>query len=215
MSFKCRQKRTMDYRSLNKLLGNIDIYLLDQILKGRFEKSSKILDAGCGEGRNLVYFLRDGYEVFGIDREPGAIRMLQFMSRSIRPGYDLDNFAVGTLEALPYSDQSFDVLICSAVLHFAEDEAHFLSMTDELFRVLKLQGIMFIRMTSDIGLNGEVKKLDDWKYLLPDGSVRFLLTRTLLEKMRHKYQFEFVEPLKTVNVADQRCMSTLVLKKSR
>ncbi|WP_332912670.1 hypothetical protein [Algoriphagus boritolerans] len=47
----------MEVTELNQLLGNVDIYLLDQILKGRFSKEMKILDAGCGEGRNAVYFI--------------------------------------------------------------------------------------------------------------------------------------------------------------
>ena len=50
-------------KELNHLLGNIDIYLLDQILKDRFKKSFKILDAGCGEGRNLIYFVRNGFKL--------------------------------------------------------------------------------------------------------------------------------------------------------
>jgi hypothetical protein len=49
-------------KELNQLLGNIDIYLLDQILKARFEKHCKILDAGCGEGRNLIFFVRNEYQ---------------------------------------------------------------------------------------------------------------------------------------------------------
>ena len=203
----------MDFKSLNKLLGNIDIYLLDQILKGRFDPSMKILDAGCGEGRNLVYFLREDYQVFGIDREPAAIQMLQFLSRSIQSGYDRDKFTVGMLDTLPYPDRFFDAVVCSAVLHFAEDENHFLSMTDELFRVTKPGGILFVRMTSDIGLDGSIKKFDSSKYLLPDGSVRFLLTKKLLEKARKRYGFEFLEPVKTVNVSSQRCMTTLVLSR--
>ncbi|MDH3217131.1 MAG: methyltransferase domain-containing protein [Candidatus Krumholzibacteria bacterium] len=49
--------------------GEIDIYLFDQILKGRFDKSRRELDVGCGDGRNLIYFMRSGFDVFAIDQD--------------------------------------------------------------------------------------------------------------------------------------------------
>ncbi|RYD73106.1 MAG: class I SAM-dependent methyltransferase, partial [Sphingobacteriales bacterium] len=48
-------------------LNETDIYLIDQILKNRFHPEMKILDAGCGDGRNLNYFLYNNYNVYGVD----------------------------------------------------------------------------------------------------------------------------------------------------
>ncbi len=53
----------------SELFGDIDIYLFDQFLKNRFTPEMKILDAGCGGGRNVVYFLLSGFQVFAIDRD--------------------------------------------------------------------------------------------------------------------------------------------------
>src|SRR4051812_18370248 len=58
---------------LRSLLGQADIYLIDQLLRGRFDARRRMLDAGCGDGRNLVYFLQRGFACFGIDREPAAV----------------------------------------------------------------------------------------------------------------------------------------------
>ena len=58
---------------LTSVFGEIDIYVFDQLLKGRFDSASRVLDAGCGEGRNLHYLLTTGRECFGIDRHAGAI----------------------------------------------------------------------------------------------------------------------------------------------
>ncbi len=202
----------MKIQELNKELGNIDIYLLDQILKERYSKANKILDAGCGEGRNLVYFLNNGFDVYGIDKNEKAIEMLQFVARSKKVNVTDNTFQVVGLENIPFESNTFDHVICNAVLHFAESEAHFEQMLCELIRVLQPEGSMFIRMTSNIGIENEVEAIGEGKYNIPDGSIRFLLTKELLDGMMKKYQLSFLEPLKTVNVNDKRCMTTLVLK---
>lgn len=202
----------MQYRELNRLLGNLDIYLLDAILKGHFEPEMKILDAGCGEGRNLFYFIRNGFSVSGIDSNASAIQMLQFTARSLNAAFNPSDFVTGKLEELPWQKDAFDSIICSAVLHFAESQQHFFQMTDELIRVLKPGGILFIRMASDLAFDVKPEKADEFRYHLPDGSIRFLLTKNLLAELFKRYPLHFIEPLKTVNVADQRCMSTLLLR---
>lgn len=203
----------MNVQDLNKVLGNIDLYLLDQILKGRFSPSMKILDAGCGEGRNLMYFIRNNYDVSGIDSNPDAISMLQFVARSSNPALSRDNFLVGTLEEMPYPSGEFDVVICSAVLHFAKDEQHFDKMFAEIVRVSKPGGIIFIRTASSIGIEDKIGISKNGCYNLPDGSFRFLIHRSHMDEFPALYGLSYVEPFKTVNVADIRCMSNLVLKK--
>jgi len=87
-------------------------------------------------------------------------------------------------------------------------------MLTEMARVLKTNGSLFIRMTSDIGIENNVKLISDGVYIIPDGSKRFLLTKTLLAECMQENNLSFLEPLKTVNVDDLRCMSTLVLQKN-
>ena len=58
---------------LDTEFGHIDVYLFDQLLRGNIRRGVRILDAGCGSGRNLVYLMRSGYEVFGVDADPRAI----------------------------------------------------------------------------------------------------------------------------------------------
>jgi len=200
-------------KELNHLLGNIDIYLLDQILKARFEHSRNILDAGCGEGRNLIYFVRNGYNVWGIDKNGDAIQMLKYLIKSINKAYPLDHFSTGDIDNMPYPNDKFDAIISSAVLHFAENKSHFLSMISETVRILKPGGILFARMASDTGMEKLIKPMGDGKFLLPDGSVRYLLTKKQLHDLMKNFGFEFIEPFKTVIVDNKRCMSTLVLKK--
>lgn len=189
-------------------IGNMDIYLLDQILKGRYLREQIILDAGCGNGRNLKWFYNNSYTIFGIDGNFDKIE-------EVKKQYIIqrENFTVNSVENLPFENESFHHILCNAVLHFAENEAHFYNMFSELVRVLKPNGSLFIRTASDIGIEDKVLHLTSGVYTLPDKTERFLLTKPLLDKITKKYYLSFLEPLKTVNVNDKRSMTTLVLQK--
>lgn len=204
----------MTTQQLNKYLGNIDLYLLDQVLKGNIDSNAKILDAGCGEGRNLIYFLNNGFDVAGVDQNKDAIGMLQFVIGSNYAHYSKDRFRTGELSQLPYPNVEFNYIICSAVLHFAQSEDHFWQMFTELDRVLSADGTLFIRMASNIGLQGN-ESLSDGRYALPDGSQRFLLTENMISTIIKDHSYTRIEPVKTVIVENQRCMTTLVLKKQQ
>ncbi len=196
--------------SLKNLLGQTDIYLLDQIMKGRYNATDKILDAGCGEGRNMHWFLQNDFAIYGTDINEAASAQL----KSANPDLAAERLQVAAVEKLPFGDIYFDHIISSAVLHFANSTEHFKAMLAEMVRVLKQNGSLFIRMTSDIGIENKVKLISDGVYIIPDGSKRFLLTKTLLAECMQENNLSFLEPFKTVNVDDQRCMSTLVLQKN-
>ncbi|HEY8898125.1 MAG TPA: class I SAM-dependent methyltransferase [Niastella sp.] len=197
---------------LQQAFGNIDIYLFDQLLKGRYDNCKKVLDAGCGNGRNLVYFLRNGYEVFGIDPQPNAIETVKELSAALAPDNPLENFIVCPAENLPFTDATFDLVISSAVLHFAKDEQHFDSMLQSMFRVLKPGGYFFARLASDIGIEQLVKPLGNRRYLLPDGSERFLVNEQALLQYTSRFGVLY-EPIKTTNVQNMRCMTTWCVQK--
>jgi SAM-dependent methyltransferase len=205
----------MEIAELNSLLGNIDIYLLDQVLKGRFSKEMKILDAGCGEGRNLVYFLHQGFQVFGVDANPIAIQMARVYAQTIQPGYDIQRFQKALVEEMPFHQGAFDVVISSAVLHFAHSQHQFEKMMEEMMRVLKPGGIFFLRMTTAHGgILEQSPDLGDGVYLLPDGSERFLITPELERRMIDKYKLKYMEPPKSVLVHGQRAMGVFVWEKN-
>lgn len=195
---------------LHELIGQTDIYLLDQIMKGRYQPNQKILDAGCGGGRNMKWFLQNDFEIYGVDNSQAAIIHLKQVNESLSPL----RLQVSGLEKLPFEENYFDHVICSAVLHFATDVDHFKKMLSEMLRVLSPGGSLFIRMASDIGIEDKVKLISNGNYKIPDGSMRFLLTRSLLAECIKEFNLLFLEPLKTTNVNDQRCMSTLMLQKN-
>ena len=200
----------MTIQELNLELGNIDLYLLDHLLKNRFSLNSKILDAGCGDGRNLIYFLNNGYRVYGVDADPDAIRMLKFISNSKYPDYDATRFNVGNVEDMDFESESFDLVISSAVLHFAESHEHFDFMFNEMVRVLK--GQLFVRMTSDIGLQ-DYEPLNAGRCALRDGTERYLITESKIDELLQIHKLELIEPMKTVLVENKRSMVSLLFNK--
>jgi tellurite methyltransferase len=198
---------------LNAWFGSIDIYLFDQLLKGRLRPGMRILDAGCGGGRNLVYFIRSGYEVFGVDNSPEAVAQARSLAQGLAPRFPAENFRVEKVEQMSFADESFDAVLSSAVLHFASNEEQFQSMTREMWRVLKRGGIFFARLASDIGIENRVRHLEGRRYHLPDGSDRFLVDEEMLLGMTVELGGEFIEPIKTVNVQNLRCMTNWCLRK--
>ena len=204
----------MDIPSLNRLLGNMDIYLLDQLLKDRFSKEMRILDAGCGEGRNTVYFIQEGYQLFGIDNNPLAIKMARMQASTISPGYDVLRFQTANAEEIPFHQHAFDAVISSAVLHFAKDTGHFHQMVDEIIRVLKPNGMLFLRMTTGFGgILDQSSPVENGRYLLPDGSKRFVLTEELMEEIATTHNLSHLEPPKSVLLHGKRAMGVFVMSK--
>jgi ubiquinone/menaquinone biosynthesis C-methylase UbiE len=194
---------------LTVILGDTDIYLLDQIMKNRYKPGDLLLDAGCGTGRNLHWFMRNDFEAYGIDTDPLFIAEIKTKFGAVLP----DRFQVAKVEQMPFPSGFFDGIISSAVLHFAKNDANFFAMLDEMHRVLKHGGSLFIRMATAIGIEDLLLPLGEGIYLLPDGSTRFLLTRPLLAQLISRHSFSYLEPFKVVNVNDTRCMSTMVLQK--
>ena len=193
--------------------GEIDIYLFDQILKGRFDRRPRLLDAGCGDGRNLVYFLRRGFHCFGIDREPSAIARVRALASELAPAVPSENFHVGELDDLPWADENMDAVICSAVLHFASDEAHFARMVQEAWRVLAADGLLFARLASTIGLEGRIGAAGGRRARLPDGTERFVVNEPMLIEWTDRLGGQLLDPIKTTNVQQQRSMTTWCLRK--
>lgn len=198
---------------LRSQFGDIDIYLFDQLLRGRFDGRRRVLDAGCGSGRNLPFLLSRGFEVFAIDEDPAAVKAVRHLAAQLAPALPPDNIRQGALHVLPWSDGRMDAIICSAVLHFARDRTHFDRMMDEMWRVLAPGGLFFARLASSIGIESLI---DDTvgRVRLPDGTDRFVVDERCLLDKGYELGARLLDPIKTTNVQQQRCMTTWVVQKS-
>lgn len=193
--------------------GPIDIYLFDQLLRGRIGPGMRILDAGCGSGRNLVYFLRQGCEVYGADAQSGAIQEVRRLAAALAPSLPPDNFRVEAVEQMSFPEGFADVVLSSAVLHFARDDEQFQAMLRGTWRVLRPGGLLFCRLASSIGMEGRFERIEGRRFRLLDGSERYLADEELLMSCTRDLGGELLDPLKTTVVQNQRCMTTWVVGK--
>lgn len=195
----------MTPHEINNYFGDMDIFLMDLILKGKIPSNGKVLDAGCGEGRNGIYFINNEYSYTGVDPDRSKVSLIEFLSKGTNA-----SFFVEDIRGFAQCRERFDFIICSRVLHFASSTDHFMEMWYDLISMLSPQGIIYISMDSVIDTNmGE--KLDNGHIRFPDGEVRFAITATMYQKI--KKGFEEIEPLKTLVAHGKRAQSFIALKK--
>ena len=199
---------------LQALFGQIDIYLFDQLLRGRVPPGARICDAGCGSGRNLVYFLREGYDVRAVDADRSAVDVVRSLAARLAPDLPAGNFRIEPVERMSFPDGSVDFVISSAVLHFARDDDHFEAMLRECWRVLDGNGIFFCRLASSIGIESRVRAVGAGRFLLPDGSERYLVNEARLMELSAQLGGELIDPIKTTIVQNQRAMTTWVMRRA-
>ncbi len=198
---------------LSATFGHLDIYLFDQLLKGRISARDRVLDAGCGSGRNLFYLMQMGCHVSAVDANPAAVAGVRELAVELATGLPAENFRVEAVEALSFADAAFDVVISSAVLHFAKDDAHFAAMVDAMWRVLRPGGMFFARLASTVAFEHAIRPLGHGHFLLPDGSDRYLVTTKKIEQLTASLGGQLLDPIKTTVVDGQRSMTTWVARK--
>jgi tellurite methyltransferase len=202
----------MAHDSLPAQFGSIDIYVFDQLLKGRISARDRVLDAGCGTGRNIHYLLRQGFDVTVTDVEPRAVAACVALAEELGQPIPASQALVAGLDALPFDREAFDVVLCNTVLHFARDDAQFEHWVHELFRVLRPGGLFFARLAGADGIADQVRWLDGRRAVLPDGSERYLIDHAQLQRVTEQYG-DLLDPLKTTIVHGQRAMTTWVVRK--
>ena len=203
----------MPVSDLERQFGQIDIYLFDQLLRGRIRPGMRVLDAAGGSGRNLVYLLQAGYDVCATDTDAGALDSVRRLAEALAPRLSPANFRVEPVERMTFPDEFADVVLSSAVLHFARDDDHFADMVRGMWRVVRSGGMLFCRLASSIGMADRVRPIGGRRFVLPDGSERYLVDEAMLMDLTARLGGRLLDPLKTTVVQDQRCMTTWVVRK--
>lgn len=190
---------------LNSALGNADLILIDQILKNRFHKHMRILDAGCGEGRNMIYFIKNDFKIYGIDNNADAVKMAKLYGKSLNKNYEVEQIQNFAIEKNPFPDEFFDAIICINVLHSAKNQNEFFLSLEQLLRILKSGGILFLSLQSQIGVKSD-RQQDDQNF--------YLLTKVAIEEILRYDYLKTIENTKTILIDDNKSHTYLFLKKS-
>ena len=151
--------------------------------------------------------------MFATDADAASIGAVRRLAASLAPTLPATNFRVEPVEQMSFDEAFADVVLSSAVLHFSHNERHFSDMVHEMWRVLKPGGMLFCRLASTIGMESRMKPLGNGRYLLPDGSERYLVDEDILMRFTAALGGTLLDPIKTTVVQDQRCMTTWVLRK--
>ena len=187
----------------------LDVYLFDQLVKGRLHPGQRVLDAGCGRGRNARWLVDHGADLLGIDHSPQALAEARE-----RLGLGPERLLEARLEALPCDDSSFDAVSCCAVLHFAADHQAFADMLDELVRVLRPGGVLFVRLATRTTVEDTVQPLGSGRYRLLDEREWYLVGEEELLAHAAARGLEPLEPLKSTRVQGVRAMATWVARRA-
>src|SRR5450432_785396 len=111
--FGSRSSEAVMTASLQEQFGQIDIYVFDQLLRGNIAPKMRVLDAGCGYGRNLVYLLQRGAEIFAVDGNADCVEQVRRLSESLKTGLPDRNFQVGVIEEMHFPNEFADVVMCN------------------------------------------------------------------------------------------------------
>ena len=197
------------------LLRQTDIYLIDQILKGRLDGVRRVVDVGAGSGRNLPWFVERGARVTALDPRPEAFEAMDEYLQALDLGPSATaglERVLGRIEDAPLERGSADFVICNAVLHFAAGASDFEAMLRGAWGLVAPGGMFFARLASSVGVEGGLVPLGDGRFLLPDESERYLVDARGLEEWPDRLGAERLEPVKTTVVSGLRAMSTWVLR---
>lgn len=145
---------------------------------------SKVLDLGCGNGRHLIFFAEQGFDVTGIDISREAIEIAGAWIN--KKGLNAE-LIVGDVKSLPFDENSFDLIISYGVLdHIPFSDA--VVAIDEIKRVLSNNGMLFLtlRSTTDSEF-GRGEKVGKNTYVLEKGYEKGII--------QHYFDFDEIKDL--------------------
>ena len=157
-------------------------------------------------------FLMRRLRCVGGDKGEEAIAAVQHLATELAQDVTPRRFRVERVESMSHDTDSMDVVISSAVLHFARDASHWLAMVHEMWRVLARGGLLFARLATTVGQR-DLKPLGDGRYVMPDGTTRFLVDHERLLNVTRELGGSLLDPLKSTVVHEQRSMGTWVVRK--
>ena len=152
-------------------------------------------------------------DVTALDPSPEAFAALEGRLAALGLSLPAEKRIQRSVEESGLTAQSFDLVISNAVLHFAANHDHFRAMLDATWDLVAPAGVMFVRLTSSVGIEGLVRDLGNGRYGLPDGSERYLVSESGLLAETERLGAVLLDPIKSTVVQSLRTMTTWVLSR--
>lgn len=174
--------------------------LLDQYLPKN--RKLKILDAGCGTGRNII-FLKNYGLVSGFDISPHAIKYCKKRG--------LKNIKKGSVDKIPFNNDTFDLITCFDVLYHKQVK-NYKNVISNFLRILKPDGILFIRVPAFQFLLSSHDKAVHTKHRFNKNELKKILISQQLEILKISYINFFLFPFIMVSRIINKSKSSDVKK---
>lgn len=214
-----RYRQTYENNSLWEILERTK-EVIDTLKKYKITKNSNILELGCGEGRDAIYLLDNGYKVLGVDYSFAVIDKCN----------ELTNYKyVNNFKQLDLIENSlhekFDFIYSVAVIHMFVLDEHRNKFYNFIYDHLKDNGIALIISMGDgtLEINSDLEKaFDDTKRVNINTNKEIMVASTScrvkkIDEMKKGIQLNNLEILEEKIIDDvpsfNKCMLFIVKKK--
>lgn len=154
-------------------------------------EANKILDLGGGEGKDSIFFAKNGYEVFCLDFSKNAINSCKNNIAQNKLKNLVHPILYDITKPLRFGDKTFDAVFAHLSLHYFDDETT-TKIFDEIRRVLKNGGLLFLKVKSTKDpLYGKGKKIGKDMYEL--GHIRHFFSKEYLLDKTKKFRILYLQ----------------------
>jgi len=96
-------------------------------------EKAKIIDIGCGAGRDILYFKKLGYNIIGVDNSPEIVRLAS--------KYTKENIILQDFTKLDYREEFDGIWACASLLHF--NKTKLISVIEKIIEYIRKSGIIY------------------------------------------------------------------------
>jgi SAM-dependent methyltransferase len=144
----------------------------------------RVLDLGCGYGRDSLYFAQQGFEVVALDCSPAAIAMLQNRLAGLELAGRITPIVADALQGIPAPDGHFDAVYAYLFFCLAFTDADLTRLFAECARVLKPDGLLAGTVRSDRDPSyGKGELVEPDMFALPNAVRHFFRKEYLRRKL--------------------------------
>ena len=145
---------------------------LEVVMQFKEHGCERILDLGCGNGRHLIQFLNEGFDVIGMDISLSALRLLQEWAHEEKLSSKVVNADMRS--GFPLMEGVLDGVFSTQVIHHARIEDSRRTIR-EIFRVLRPGGLAFITVSGRVDVGIRHQPIEPGTYIPLSGSAPVLI----------------------------------------